>query len=48
MSSSRTLMVPEGLAGERIDVGISRMLGLSRTRAADRTAEGRHRGLAPS
>ncbi|MGP9682595.1 MULTISPECIES: RluA family pseudouridine synthase [unclassified Brachybacterium] len=35
MSSSRTLMVPDGLAGERVDVGISRMLGLSRTRAAD-------------
>nr|WP_245354429.1 RluA family pseudouridine synthase [Brachybacterium sacelli] len=28
-------MVPDGLAGERVDVGISRMLGLSRTRAAD-------------
>ena len=35
MSASRTLMVPDGLAGERVDVGISRMLGLSRTRAAD-------------
>ena len=34
MSSSRLLMVPDGLAGERVDVGISRMLGLSRTRAA--------------
>ncbi|WP_114855849.1 RluA family pseudouridine synthase [Brachybacterium sp. YJGR34] len=35
MSASRTLMVPDGLAGERVDVGLSRMLGLSRTRAAD-------------
>ena len=35
MSSSRTLFVPDGLAGERVDVGLSRMLGLSRTRAAD-------------
>lgn len=40
MSSSRTLMVPEGLAGERIDVGISRMLGLSRTRAAELVSSG--------
>lgn len=35
MRSSRLLMVPDGLAGERIDVGLSRMLGLSRSRAAD-------------
>ncbi|MDN5687286.1 MAG: RluA family pseudouridine synthase [Brachybacterium sp.] len=35
MSTSRTLLVPDGLVGERVDVGISRMLGLSRTRAAD-------------
>lgn len=35
MSSLRTLMVPDGLAGERVDVGVSRMLGLSRTRAAE-------------
>ncbi|MDN5899137.1 MAG: RluA family pseudouridine synthase [Brachybacterium sp.] len=35
MSASRTLMVPDGLAGERVDVAVSRMLGLSRTRAAD-------------
>ncbi|GAA4530988.1 RluA family pseudouridine synthase [Brachybacterium paraconglomeratum] len=40
MSASRTLMVPEGLAGERIDVGISRMLGLSRTRAAELVSNG--------
>lgn len=35
MSSERTLMVPDGLAGDRVDAGLSRMLGLSRTRAAD-------------
>ena len=40
MSSSRILMVPDGLAGERVDVGISRMLGLSRTRAADLVSDG--------
>ncbi|MDN5601669.1 MAG: RluA family pseudouridine synthase [Brachybacterium sp.] len=40
MSASRTLMVPDGLAGERVDVGISRMLGLSRTRAADLVRDG--------
>ncbi|SLN05367.1 Ribosomal large subunit pseudouridine synthase D [Brachybacterium faecium] len=40
MSSSRLLMVPDGLAGERVDVGISRMLGLSRTRAADLVTAG--------
>ena len=40
MSASRTLMVPDGLAGERVDVGISRMLGLSRTRAADLVSAG--------
>lgn len=31
----RTLPVPEGLAGERLDVGLTRMLGLSRSRAAE-------------
>src|SRR5699024_5929492 len=35
VSSLRTLMVPDGLAGERVDVGASRMLGLSRSRAAE-------------
>ena len=33
-------MVPDGLAGERVDVGISRMLGLSRTRAAELVMDG--------
>ncbi|MEE1618783.1 RluA family pseudouridine synthase [Brachybacterium sp. J153] len=35
MSGHRTLMVPDGLAGERVDAGLSRLLGLSRTRVAD-------------
>ncbi len=36
----RTLPVPEGLDGERLDVAITRMLGLSRSRAADLISEG--------
>jgi 23S rRNA pseudouridine1911/1915/1917 synthase len=34
----RTVSVPEGLAGERVDTVISRMFGLSRTRAAELVA----------
>jgi len=34
MSERRTLPVPDGLAGERVDAGLARLLGLSRTRAA--------------
>ena len=34
------LPVPDGLAGERIDVGLSRMLGLSRSKAADLVDQG--------
>lgn len=40
MNAHRTVMVPDGLAGERIDVGLSRMLGLSRSRAADLVDQG--------
>jgi 23S rRNA pseudouridine1911/1915/1917 synthase len=36
----RTLPIPEGLTGERIDVALARMLGLSRTKAADLVAAG--------
>ncbi len=36
----RTVMVPEGLAGERLDAAIARMFGLSRTRVADLIARG--------
>ena len=36
----RTVLVPDGLAGERVDTGIARMFGLSRTRAAELAGEG--------
>jgi 23S rRNA pseudouridine1911/1915/1917 synthase len=36
----RTLQVPDGLAGERVDAAIARMFGLSRTRAADLVRDG--------
>ena len=41
MSSPRILPVPEGLVGERIDVGLSRMLGMSRSQCASLVEEGR-------
>lgn len=40
MSESRSLPVPDGLAGERVDAGIARLLGISRTRAADLASAG--------
>lgn len=40
MTEIRTALVPDGLAGERIDVGIARLFGLSRTRAAEIVAGG--------
>ncbi|MBE1876462.1 RluA family pseudouridine synthase [Myceligenerans pegani] len=36
----RTLPVPDGLDGDRVDAALSRMLGLSRTRAADLATSG--------
>ncbi len=36
----RTLQVPEGLAGERVDAAMARMFGLSRTRSAELIAAG--------
>ena len=39
-SEVRTVLVPEGLAGERVDAGVARMFGLSRTRVADLCAQG--------
>ena len=36
----RTLSVPEGLDGERVDAALARLFGLSRTRAAELVAEG--------
>ena len=38
-SEQRTLSVPDGLAGERVDAAIARMFGVSRTRAADLIGE---------
>ncbi|MBK9741320.1 MAG: RluA family pseudouridine synthase [Actinobacteria bacterium] len=38
--TQRFLPVPDGLAGERLDVALTRLLGLSRTRAADIVADG--------
>lgn len=35
VSETRSLPVPDGLVGERADVALARMLGLSRTKAAD-------------
>ena len=40
MSDVRMLPVPEGLVGERVDTALARMLGLSRSAAADLAAEG--------
>jgi 23S rRNA pseudouridine1911/1915/1917 synthase len=41
MSDLRALPVPEGLEGERVDAGLARLFGFSRTRAADLATEGR-------
>lgn len=38
--AARTLPVPDGLAGERVDVALGRMLGFSRTQAAELAAAG--------
>ena len=40
MSEQRTVLVPDGLAGERVDAAIARMFGLSRTRAAEIIGQG--------
>ena len=32
--TTRSMVVPEGLAGMRVDAGLARLLGLSRTAAA--------------
>jgi 23S rRNA pseudouridine1911/1915/1917 synthase len=40
MTDQRTVLIPEGLAGERVDAAIARMFGLSRTKAADLAAAG--------
>jgi 23S rRNA pseudouridine1911/1915/1917 synthase len=41
VSDVRALPVPDGLAGERVDAALARLLGLSRTKAADLVAEGK-------
>jgi 23S rRNA pseudouridine1911/1915/1917 synthase len=38
--TDRVIAVPEGLAGERVDTALARLLGLSRTRAAELVADG--------
>ena len=40
MSESRTVLVPEGLEGERVDSAVARMLGLSRSKVAELAAIG--------
>ena len=40
MAQVRALPVPDGLAGERVDAALARLLGLSRTRAAEIAADG--------
>lgn len=40
MADVRTLPVPDGLEGERVDAALSRLFGLSRTKAADLAAGG--------
>ncbi len=39
-AETRTLTVPDGLGGERVDVGMARLFGVSRSRAAELVAEG--------
>ncbi|UNX55988.1 RluA family pseudouridine synthase [Georgenia sp. TF02-10] len=40
MPEVRALPVPDGLVGERVDAGLARLLGLSRTRAAELAGAG--------
>ncbi len=40
MADVRTLPVPDGLEGERVDAALARLFGLSRTKAADLAADG--------
>ncbi|MCK0112699.1 RluA family pseudouridine synthase [Ornithinimicrobium sp. F0845] len=40
MTDSRTVNVPDGLEGERVDAGLARLLGLSRSRVADLAGDG--------
>ncbi|RAE60177.1 RNA pseudouridine synthase, partial [Burkholderia multivorans] len=38
--TERSILVPEGLDGQRVDSALSKLLGLSRTAAADICADG--------
>lgn len=40
MSEQRTVLIPDGLEGVRVDAAMARMFGLSRTRAAELIGEG--------
>ncbi|HEX4190399.1 MAG TPA: RluA family pseudouridine synthase [Marmoricola sp.] len=40
VSDERALTVPEGLAGERVDVGLARLFGVSRSKAAEMVSSG--------
>ena len=40
-ADARTLVVPDGLAGERLDAALSRLFGMSRTKAAELIEAGR-------
>jgi 23S rRNA pseudouridine1911/1915/1917 synthase len=40
VSDTRTLFVPDGLEGERVDAALARLFGVSRTRAADLAKSG--------
>lgn len=52
MGDVRTVLVPEGLEGERVDTALARLFGLSRTKGADLAATGQvevnHRQVAKS
>jgi 23S rRNA pseudouridine1911/1915/1917 synthase len=52
MGDARTLFVPDGLEGERLDAALSRLFGVSRTKAADLAKAGEvqlnHRAAAKS
>ncbi|MEC4017939.1 RluA family pseudouridine synthase [Streptomyces sp. H27-D2] len=43
LPETRTLPVPEGLEGERVDAALARMFGFSRTKAAELAASGKVR-----
>jgi len=40
VSDRKVVSIPEGLAGERVDAALARLLGISRTRAAELVREG--------